>query len=145
MNLEVVLSRIIKLEGVGKQRNRMTREVVLAIRELMQQGEVNEKTRDLAAFITLNLEAIYQTIDKTVEAWEKRDYWVKADRFRLEWSWTGQLAEKMREAILAEDWQTVAITSAEAAQKLGNIQIPSRHRMGEPWEGAWKKFDQSAN
>lgn len=139
------MSRIIKLEGVGKQRNRMTREVVLAIRELMQQGEVNEKTRDLAAFITLNLEAIYQTIDKTVEAWEKRDYWVKADRFRLEWSWTGQLAEKMREAILAEDWQTVAITSAEAAQKLGNIQIPSRHRMGEPWEGAWKKFDQSAN
>lgn len=139
------MSRIIKLDGVGKQRNRMTREVVLAIRELMQQGEVNEKTRDLAAFITLNLEAIYQTIDKTVEAWEKRDYWVKADRFRLEWSWTGQLAEKMREAILAEDWQTVAITSAEAAQKLGNIQIPSRHRMGEPWEGAWKKFDQSAN
>ncbi|UCD98007.1 MAG: hypothetical protein JSV42_13745 [Chloroflexota bacterium] len=139
------MSRIIKLEGVGKQRNRMTREVVLAIRELMQQGEVNEKTRDLAAFITLNLEAIYQTIDKTVEAWEKRDYWVKADRFRLEWSWTGQLAEKMREAILAEDWQTVAITSAEAAQKLGNILIPSRHRMGEPWEGAWKKFDQSAN
>ena len=135
------MTRIINLDGVGKQRKRLTREVVLAVRELMRQEEVNDETRDLAAFIVLNLEAIYATIDRTVAAWEKRDYWVKADRFRLEWAWSGALAEEMREAIHHEDWQTIAITSAKAGQKLNKVEVPKRHRMGEPWHGAWEEFN----
>jgi hypothetical protein len=135
------LTRIINLDGVGKQRKKLTREVVLAVRELMRQGEVTDETRDLAAFIAMNLQAIYETIDRTVAAWEKRDYWVKADRFRLEWAWSGKLAEDMREAIRNEDWQTVALTSAEAGQKLHKVQVPKRHRMGEPWHGAWAEFN----
>jgi hypothetical protein len=135
------LTRIINLDGVGKQRKKLTREVVLAVRELMRQGEVTDETRDLAAFIAMNLQAIYETIDRTVAAWEKRDYWVKADRFRLEWAWSGKLAEDMREAIRNDDWQTVALTSAEAGQKLHKVQVPKRHRMGEPWHGAWAEFN----
>ena len=135
------MTRIINLDGVGKQRKKLTREVVLAVRELMRQGEVTDETRDLAAFIAMNLQAIYETIDRTVAAWEKRDYWVKADRFRLEWAWSGKLAEDMREAIRKEDWQTVALTSAEAGQKLHKVQVPKRHRMGEPWHGAWAEFN----
>jgi hypothetical protein len=134
------LTRIIELDGVGKQRKRLTREVVLAVRELMHQEEINDETRDLAAFIALNLETIYETIDRTVAAWEKRDYWVKADRFRLEWAWSGTLAAEMREAIRHEDWQTVATTSAKAGEKLNKIEVPKRHRMGEPWHGAWEEF-----
>jgi hypothetical protein len=141
--LEVILTRIIKLDGVGKQRKRLTREVVLAVRELMRQEDVNDETRDLAAFIAIKLEAIYQTIDLTVAAWEKRDYWVKADRFRLEWAWSGSLAEEMREAILNDDWGTVAMTSAKAGQKLNKVQVPKRHRLGEPWHGAWAEFEKS--
>ena len=135
------MTRIINLDGVGKQRKKLTREVVLAVRELMRQGEVTDETRDLAAFIAINLQAIYETIDRTVAAWEKRDYWVKADRFRLEWAWSGKLAEDMREAIRNDDWQTVALTSAEAGQKLHKVQVPKRHRMGEPWHGAWAEFN----
>ncbi len=135
------MTRIINLDGVGKQRKKLTREVVLAVRELMRQGEVTDETRDLAAFIAMNLQAIYETIDRTVAAWEKRDYWVKADRFRLEWAWSGKLAEDMREAIRNDDWQTVALTSAEAGQKLHKVQVPKRHRMGEPWHGAWAEFN----
>jgi hypothetical protein len=110
---------------------------------LVRQGEVTDETKDLAAFIAMNLQAIYETIDLTVAAWEKRDYWVKADRFRLEWAWSGKLAEQMREAIKNEDWQTVALTSAEAGQKLHKVQVPKRHRMGEPWHGAWAEFNKS--
>ncbi len=137
------MTRIINLDGVGKQRKRLTREVVLAVRELVRQGEVTDETKDLAAFIAMNLQAIYETIDLTVAAWEKRDYWVKADRFRLEWAWSGKLAEQMREAIKNEDWQTIALTSAEAGQKLHKVQVPKRHRMGEPWHGAWAEFNKS--
>ena len=141
--LEAKLSRIIKLDGVGKQRKKLTREVVLAIRELMRLEEVNTETRDLSAFIALNLEAIYQTIDLTVAAWEKRDYWVKADRFRMEWAWSGKLAGEMGEAIRKDDWQAVALISAKAAQKLNKVQVPQRHRLGEPWHGAWEEFKKS--
>lgn len=131
------------MDGVGKQRKKLTREVVLAIRELMRLDEVNTLTRDLAAFIALNLDAIYQTIDLTVAAWEKRDYWVKADRFRMEWAWSGKLANEMSKAILNDDWQAVALISAEAAQKLNKVQVPKRHRLGEPWHGAWETFQGS--
>ena len=137
------MTRIIKINGVGKQRKKLTREVVLAIRELMRLKEVNTQTRELAAFIALNLEAIYQTIDLTVAAWEKRDYWVKADRFRMEWAWSGKLAGEMGEAIRKDDWQAVALISAKAAQKLNKVQVPQRHRLGEPWHGAWEEFKKS--
>jgi hypothetical protein len=134
------LSRIIQLDGVGKQRKKMSKEVVLAIRELMRQDEVNDLTKDLAAFITLRLMSIYDTIDLTVAAWEKRGYWVKADRFRLDWAWSGELAQDLNEAIHKDDWQQVAVTAARAGEKLNQVQVSERHRLGEPWLGAWDKF-----
>jgi hypothetical protein len=118
----------------------MTKEVVLAIRELMRQEEVNALTRDLAAFISMRLKSIYETIDLTVAAWEKRGYWVKADRFRLDWAWSGTLSQDLKDAIQAEDWQQVAVTSAKAAQKLNNVQVSERHRLGKPWIGVWDEF-----
>jgi hypothetical protein len=118
----------------------MTKEVVLAIRELMRQEEVNALTRDLAAFISMRLKSIYETIDLTVAAWEKRGYWVKADRFRLDWVWSGTLSQDLKDAIQAEDWQQVAVISAKAAQKLNNVQVSERHRLGKPWIGAWDEF-----
>ena len=38
---------------------------------------------------------IADTIEDTCEPWEKRNYYLKADRFRLEWEWAGQAAERM--------------------------------------------------
>lgn len=134
------MTRIIKLDGVGKRRNKMTREVVLALRELMRQGDVNDQTRDLAAFISIRLVSIHQTVDQSVAAWEKRGYWIKADRFRLEWSWSESFADQMREALLKEDWQTIAQTAAIIAQKLESVKVPQRHRLGEPWHGAWEEL-----
>jgi hypothetical protein len=134
------LGRVINTETAGKDRNRLVRAVVLSIRELMRQTEQDERTRDLAAFIALALEGIAATIDVSVEAWEKRGYWVKADRFRMDWIWTEHLGQKMRTAVLEEDWPTVAGVAIQAAQKLGDVKIPQRHRLGEPWVGAWTKL-----
>ena len=137
------MSRIINIDGVGKQRKRFTREVVLAIRELMQQSDVTDETRDLAAFIALRLEAIFETIEVTVAPWEKRDYWVKADRFRMEWAWSELYAKEMWEAVSQDNWTGVAIVSAKTAEKLKKVQVPQRHRLGEPWHGAWQELIKS--
>jgi hypothetical protein len=138
--MEVVLGRIIKTESAGKDRTRLSKEVVLAIRELMKQTKPDETSKDLAAFIALALEEIAQTIDISVAAWEKRGYWVKADRFRLDWGWSGRQAEMMRQAITGEDWAQVAQVSIQVAQKLRAVKIAEHHRLGTPWTGAWSKF-----
>jgi hypothetical protein len=134
------LSRIINLESAGKERNRLTKAVVLAVRELAQQCGPGDESRDLAAFIALALETVAETIDASVAAWEKRGYWVKADKFRMEWNWAGQLAKKMRVAILAEDWIGIAHIAAQVAGRLNRITVSTGHRLGRPWVGAWNEL-----
>jgi len=106
----------------------------------MRQSQPDDNTRDLAAFISLALDAIAGTIDSSVEAWEKRGYWVKADRFRMDWVWSSRLAGNMRMAVLKEDWLKVAQTAAQVAERLNGIHIPEHHRMGTPWVGAYQKM-----
>jgi hypothetical protein len=140
---EAEVSRVIKPESAGKDRLQLTRSIVRAIQELMKQTEITDKTRDLASFIAIALEAIAGTIDTSVEAWEKRGYWLKADRFRLEWEWAGRLGGRMMEATKKEDWGTVAITAAQIAEKLKNVELPKRPPKTEPWEGAWARLNSS--
>jgi hypothetical protein len=134
------LGRVINPEGAGKQRNLLLKSVVLALRELTLQEAVSDTTKDLAAYIVLSLQAVTNTIDMSVEAWEKRGYWLKADRFRLDWAWAEKLGRSMEQALVKNDWQAVAIDAAQIAQKLNGVSLPRRHRLGTPWEGAWKKL-----
>jgi hypothetical protein len=107
---------------------------------MMKIPEPNEATLDMAAFVALSLEAIHETVETTVTAWEKRDYWVKADRFRLEWSWAGLLAGQMRQAVLDEDWGQIAQVAVQVAQAVSDVKVSDRHRMGTPWVGAWDQL-----
>jgi len=137
------MSRLINPESAGKQRTQLTKGVVLAIRELMKQEQADENTRDLAAFIGLALIEIGETIDISVQAWEKRGYWVKAERFRMEWEWVNQLGRAMLESLKDEDWNQVALLSVRIAQKLQKIQVAERNRLGTPWKGAWQRLLQT--
>jgi hypothetical protein len=134
------MSRVINPDSAGKERTRLTKAIVAAIRELARQNEPNAAARDLAAFIALALEDIAAGIDASAAAWEKRDYWVKADRFRMEWAWTASLGSKMKEALLSDDWAAVALLSAQVAQKLGKVEVSQNHRLGTPWVGAWAQL-----
>ncbi len=134
------MSRIINPDSAGKERTRLTKAVALAVRELAQQTGPGTESRDLAAFIALALAVVAETIDVSVAAWEKRGYWVKADKFRMDWAWAGQLAEKIRSAVLAEDWAAVAQAAAQVAGRLNRITVPPGHRLGRPWVGAWNEL-----
>jgi hypothetical protein len=131
------MSRVINPDSAGKERSHLTKSIVIALRALAKQTDVNNETRDLAAFIALALLRIDATIELSVQAWEKRGYWVKADKFRMEWMWTKPMGEKMQNAVLGEDWGTVAVISAQVGQKLAKIKVPERHRLGTPWVGAY--------
>jgi len=134
------VSRVINPESAGKDRTRLTKAIVLAVRELAKQKEVTDETRDLAAFIALALKTISDGIDASVVAWEKRDYWIKADKFRMEWMWSGQYADKIKVALFTDDWAAIAMTIPQIAQKLGKIIVSDNHRLGKPWVGAFKQL-----
>lgn len=136
------MSRIINPDSAGKERTRLTKGIVIAIRELAKQNEPGDEARDLVAFIVLALRAIAAGIDVSVAAWEKRGYWVKADRFRMDWSWAGALGGKLENALVDSDWATVAGLSMQIADKLSKVSVSEKHRMGKPWVGAWKRFNQ---
>ena len=134
------MSRIINPESAGKERTQFSKAIMLAVRELAKQTEVTEETKDLAAFIAVALKSISEGIDVSVAAWEKRGYWVKADRFRMDWVWTGQYAEKMKVAIFTDDWGTIAMLMPQIAQKFSKIEVSKNHRLGKPWTGALKQL-----
>lgn len=134
------MSRVINPESAGKERTRLIKAIVLAVRELAKQSQATQEAKDLAAFISLALKTIYEGIEVSVIAWEKRDYWVKADKFRMEWMWAGQYSEKMKKAVLSDDWGTVAAVSMQIAQKFSKIVVSDNHRLGKPWVGAFKEL-----
>jgi hypothetical protein len=135
------MSPIINPESAGKERTQLSKAIVLAVRELANQTAVTEEAKDLAAFIAIALKNISDGIDVSVAAWEKRGYWVKADRFRMDWLWTGQLSEKMKTAILADDWAAIAMLMPRIAQKFGKIEVSKNHRLGKPWAGAYGRLN----
>ena len=134
------MSRLIKTDTAGKDRTRLTRGIVLAIRELAKQKDVTPEAKDLAAFIALALQTISDGIDESVLAWEKRGYWVKADRFRMEWMWSGQYADRMKVALFTNDWATIALLMPQIAQKFSKIVVSDNHRLGKPWAGMYKQL-----
>lgn len=134
------MGRYINNETGGKSRDKLNKQIVLALRELMQQQAVDDRSRDLVAFIILSLSEVAETIDESVAAWEKKGYWVKADRYRLEWEWSGLYAGKLAGAFEAGDWAGIAMLAVQVAQKLGRIEISPNHRLGSPWQGAYTAY-----
>ena len=137
------MSRIITSESAGKDRTRLTKTVVIAIRELLRQKEPGNLSRDLIACILMSLDSIYETVDASVEAWEKRGYWLKADRFRMDWQWTKIIADKMRPLVLSENYGELIPLMVEVLQALDSVKVSENHRLGTPWTGAWDELQQS--
>jgi hypothetical protein len=134
------VSRVIKTGSAGKDRVLLEKGIVVAIRQLTEQSGMDATTRDLLAYIALSLHAIGATIDESVAAWEKRGYWIKADRYRMEWTWASNWGEEMRQSILREDWDAVARFTAQVTQKMSKVKIGQKNRLGTPWIGSYQKL-----
>ncbi len=134
------MSRLVNTDGVGKQRDRLMKAVALALRSLATRQQVDDEARDLVAFIALALNEIHETIDVTTQAWEKRDYWLKADQFRREWAWAGRMGDKLERVVLGDMWPDLPALMADLAKHLEKVNLPKRNTLGTPWVGALKKL-----
>lgn len=131
------MSRLVKPDGVGKQRDRLIKSVTLALRALAGKPQLDEEARDMVAFMALALREVEATIDVTCLAWEKRDYWLKADQFRREWDWTRTTADKLEKIVLENQWPELPAQMAGLMQHLAKVNLPKRNTLGEPWWGAY--------
>jgi hypothetical protein len=131
---------IIKIQNNTTERNRLARSILAAVREMVKQTEPNNLTYDLAAFIALALEQMNKMVETTTAAWEKRGYWVKADKFRLEWEWTESCRKQIGSALDHQEWGNLAIAVSKVAEKLAKVKLSPNSRIGSPWNGAWEVY-----
>lgn len=131
------MGRLVKPDNVGKTRDRLMKGMALTLRQLATRPALDETARDMAAFLTLALIEINDTIDVTCAAWEKRDYWLKADQFRRDWMWVLPIAGKFEAVVLGDRWVELPALMAQLATRLDKVVLPKRNTLGEPWIGAY--------
>ena len=134
------MSRIINTNSPGKERNQMMRTAAEMIRRLSQKAEVDDETRDITALLVLCLKRIDEGIDSSTQAWEKRDYWVKAERFRSRWAWAGKNATILEAIIRNENWEAMPEVLVTLLPYFDEIKVVKFTRKPSMWQGAYSRL-----
>ena len=131
------MSRIINTADPGKIRSQHRRTIAEVLRYLMFKRRFDDETKDMAAVLVVALRGIADTIETTVTAWEKRDYFLKADRFRLEWEWVGPAAERLYDIAALGRWEDLAPELAALLPHFSDIRIAKFTRDPSAWKGSY--------
>ena len=134
------MSRIIATEAPGKLRNQYRRTIAEALRRISQKPRMDDEVRDLAALIVFCLHRIADTIERATEAWEKRNYYIKADRFREEWRWLEPMADELSAVIYEERWNQLPDVLVRLMPYFADVTIKQMTRKPSLWKGAYEKF-----
>ncbi|MHB1354632.1 MAG: hypothetical protein ACYCZF_01495 [Anaerolineae bacterium] len=134
------MTRVINTSNPGKLRDQYRRTIAEALRHLMFKRSVDDEGKDMAATIVLSLRGIAETVESTVSAWEKRDYYLKADRFRLEWEWVTPSASKLYEIISHAGWDELPAELARLAPKFADIRIAKMTRSSDSWKSSYQQL-----
>jgi hypothetical protein len=132
------MPRIINTANPGKLRNQERRTIAEILRRLVAKRSLDDEARDMAAAIVYSLRAIEATIDVTTEAWEKRNYYLKADRFRLEWEWVHPYAERLEALIREGAWERLPEELVGLMPRFADIKIIKFTRNPETWKASYQ-------
>ncbi|HDQ71753.1 MAG TPA: hypothetical protein ENN19_06605 [Chloroflexi bacterium] len=134
------MSRVIATRSPGKIRNQHRRTIAEAVRRLSQKAQIDQESKDLAALIVFCLQGMSDTVDQTIEAWEKRDYWLKAERFREEWRWIDPVTDQLSTIIHQGQWEELPAVLASMMPHFSDVKIRKMTRKSSLWQGAFDKF-----
>ena len=133
------MARIINTgDTPAKRRNAHMRSCAEVLRLLAQKSVFDEEARDMVAFLIFNLRGIYETIDKSAEAWDERNYWKKAEGLREKWRWSRIMADKLAKRVRANDWDRIPDMLIELFPKFQHITIVKMTRDADWWVGAYQ-------
>ena len=134
------MSRVINIDNPTKIRNQNRRTIAEMLRRLSQKPQVDPEVKDMAATIVFCLREIAAGVEQTVLAWEKRDYWMKAERFVRQWEWTAEVSVNLDDVLRNEAWDLLPELLAELFPRFADIQIKSMTRKPDTWAGAYKRL-----
>jgi hypothetical protein len=136
-----LMSRITRIDGTPtQQRNAIRRAIAEILRRMMDKKTIDDETKDMLAFIVFGLRNMDASIDQSASAWEKRDYYIKADQLRREWLWLPETADRLEEILRSNDWATAPIEVAGLASRFSDIRIATFTKPPTLWQGAYKKL-----
>jgi len=134
------MGRLIQTDSTSSQRQRLRRTIAEALKRLMEKPELDAEARDLAALIVLLLREIEAGIERSASAWDKRHYYIKADRLRAEWEWTGRAADRLANLIRVGDWSRVPVALAQMAPRFSDVSVARYTRSPALWNGARERL-----
>ena len=134
------MGRVVNVNNPTTVRNQHMRTAAELLHQLSQKDDVDADARDMAAQVVLSLRAIEEGIDSSADAWEKRDYWVKAEQLRRRWMWAGQYAGRLEAVICQDQWQRLPDVLVELFPKFADIKIARLTRESDAWSGAYERL-----
>jgi hypothetical protein len=134
------MSRVININNPTKVRNQNRRTIAELLRRLSQKKELDAESKDMAAMLVFALREIGQGIEQSAEAWEKRGYWMKAERFLRDWGWTNESAANIEDVIRNDAWQLLPELLADLFPRFADVGIKTMTRTDATWTGAYKKL-----
>ncbi len=130
------MGRLINTDSTGSQRQRWRRTIAEALKRLMQKRELDDEAQDLAALIVHSLREISAGVERSATAWDKRHYYIKADRLRADWEWADRMADRMANLIVVGDWMRLPVVLARLAPRFADVGVSQFTRSAELWKGA---------
>lgn len=132
------MSRVVNPNAPGKIRSRQRRTIAELLYRLGRKQQIDEEAKDMAAAIIFALRRIQESVMQTVLAWEKRDYWQKADRFMRDWDWAEKRATELETLLLREDWEQLPLALAQLMPYFVDIETKKMTRDPSHWRGAYR-------
>ena len=130
------MSRVINTNSPTKVRNQARRTIAEMLRLLSRKPELDQETKDMAAMMVYLLREVDGSVRQTVEAWEKRGYWMKSERFLRDWEWPAEAAANLEDVIRNDAWDLFPQLLAELFPRFSDIQIKKITRSPGDWRGA---------
>jgi hypothetical protein len=132
------MSRIINTFSPGKRRNQLRRTIAEILRRLMLKRELDPEAKDMAATLVFALRGIAETIDESTVAWEKRNYFLKADRFRRRWGWVTVHAERLHNLVVDDGWEQLPQELATLAAYFSDVRVIKLTRPPSTWQSNYR-------
>jgi hypothetical protein len=134
------MSRVINPDSPNKTRNQCRRTIAELLRRMSQKGAIDAEARDMAAAIVYMLREIDDSVEQTVTAWEKRGYWMKAERFLRQWEWAREAAANLDDVLRNEAWDLLPGLLADLFPRFSDVQVKRLTRPPSAWKGAYEQL-----
>ncbi len=134
------MAPVINRNNYSSQRSAYLRFISSALIELENKNAADVAYKDIWTFIYLTMVEIQKSIQKTIQPWEKRDYWVKVEKFRADWVWLDLVLNSIKKKFNIQDWKALESDGKTLKDICQDYPPYQRMTIKEPWIGAWKKW-----